>query len=65
MDYSYYPSGLNLTIYLAKSPNQFATELPSLLQVKWYSTCLLELNNLSIIKPQTELPISIHFILLS
>ena len=44
MDYSYWCSHLNQTTRIAWSSNHFATELPSLLQVKRYSTCLLEIH---------------------
>lgn len=44
MDYSCWCSHLNQTTRIAWSSNPFATELPSLLQVKWYSTCLLEIH---------------------
>ncbi len=47
MGHSYSSSEVNRTIHIARSPNHFTTELPSLLQVQWYPTCLLELIWLS------------------
>jgi hypothetical protein len=41
--YSYCSSELNQTIHIAQSFNHFATELPSLLQVKRFPAFLLEL----------------------
>ena len=54
MDYSYCSSELNWTALPAQSINHFTTELPSLLQVNWYSTCVLKL----LTKPQTTQPSS-------
>jgi len=62
MDYSYWCSHLNQTTRIAWSSNPFATELPSLLQVKWYSTCLLEFHCWNRNSPQ---PRAYHFIPLS